>query len=50
MLKWDEACDETLNELKWWLLSTEALKYPEFEKKFKVHIYASCFTIRSVLM
>ena len=50
VLKWDENCDKAFAELKTLLSTADVLKYPEFDKEFKVHTDASGFAIGGVLM
>ena len=47
---WDEFYYQAFEELKNKLSSPHVLKFPEFDKSFKVHMDASDFAIGGVLM
>ena len=50
VLKWDEDCDKAFQEVKTLLSTAGVLKYPEFDKKFKVHTDVNGFDIGGVLI
>ena len=47
---WTEACQETLDKLKNKMATTPILVFPDWKRKFHVHVYASSIALDIVLM
>jgi hypothetical protein len=48
--EWDEACNEAFKTLEGILVQAPVLKLFDFDKDFEIHLNASYFAIRGVIM
>jgi hypothetical protein len=48
--EWDESCNEAFETLKGILVKAPMLKLPDFDKDFEIHLNASNFAIKRILV